>query len=231
MWEELLKVIGDNEEAKSIVAKLQESSNGNVKKINELESKFNEAKQGRDNLKSLIRSGTGLEEVNEESLSEFVAKLKGAKGDEKLSNEIENLKGLLEKANGERASIVTDYESKLQNMALTNNLRDLGIGSLAINPMAEKMILEHLKSGATLDGENIVYKKEDGTTLYDGTNVITPQSRLEQLKSDDNWKPFLKPDIHSGGGANESRGGSVNKSNFGGSKEDRQNAIKQKFNL
>jgi len=208
-FEQLRKIVGDNAEATALIDTLEESSSNNVKKINNLESKFEEAQKGRDSLKSLIKTGTGLEEVTEDTIKEFVTKMKETKGDEKLTSEIENLKSLIEKANNEKSTLTSEYESKLSNMALTNSLRDLGIGSLASTPIAEKMILDHLKQGATLDGDKIVYKNEDGSTIYNGTNIMTPQTRLESLKSDDNWKPLLKADIAGGGGARESSGGGV----------------------
>lgn len=230
-FEQLKAIIGDNAEAKTIIDSLESASTNNVAKINDLETKFNEAKNGRDSLKNLIRETTGLDEVNADSINDFVTKLKSTKGDEKLTAEIDNLKGLIEKANGEKESIVSEYESKLQNMALTNSLRDLGIGSLAVNPLAEKMMLEHLKEGASLDGDKIVYRNADGSTMYNGTNVLTPADKLEQMKTSDDWKAFIKGDVNSGSGARESNGNANNNIKTNGSKEDLVNSIAKKYNL
>ena len=232
-FEKLKGFVGDNQEALEVIKSLESASTANVERINSLESQVNDIKSTRDKYKqgnSLVKDLLGLENINEESLSEFLSNNKAGKGDEKLTAELDNLKQLLEKANNEKESIATEYEGKLSNMALTNAIRDLGIGSLASSPIAEQTILNYLKEGATLEDGKIVYKKEDGSTVYNGTSIMTPAEKLESLKSDENWKPFIKADINSGSGTREPQSAS-NTSNFGGNKEDRTNAIKQKFKL
>lgn len=209
MYDKIIELAGSDSEMVAFLKAEQENSNNNVARIQTLEKtnsglldEVKTFKQGN----TLIKESLGLEQVNSDSISEALGKLKNAKGDDKLVNEINNLKGLLESANSEKESIVNDYESKISNNALTNSLRDLGVDALGINPMASKMMLDYLKEGATLDGDNIVYKK-DGVTEYSGTNVLTPKDKLEAMKSDDNWKAFIKGDVNSGTGGRESTGG------------------------
>lgn len=206
-WEKLKALASSDAEVLGFIESQISSSTELVNKVNGLEATnsgvladLKKFKQGN----SLVKDSLGLEEVNSDTIKEALEKLKGAKGDDKLMNEISNLKTLLETANTDKQTLETDYQGKLSNMAMTNSLRDLGIGALANGAMSEKMILEHLKTGAVLDGENIVYKKEDGSTLYDGTTLVTPASRLESLKTNDDWKPFLKADISGGSGSRES---------------------------
>lgn len=206
MWDKLLELAGSDSETVAFIKAEQTNSKTNVDTIQKLEKtkidlldEVKNFKQGN----TLIKDALGLEQVNGDSITEALDKLKSSKGDDKFTNEINNLKSLLESANSEKESIVNDYESKIANNALTNSLRDLGVDALGINPMASKMMLDYLKEGATLDGDNIVYKK-DGVTEYNGTNVLTPKDKLEAMKSDDNWKAFIKGDVGSGTGGRES---------------------------
>jgi len=232
MYDKIIELAGSDSEMVAFLKAEQENSNNNVTRIQTLEKtnsglldEVKTFKQGN----TLIKESLGLEQVNSDSISEALSKLKNAKGDEKLTNEINNLKGLLENANSEKESIVNDYESKIANNALTNSLRDLGVDALGINPMASKMMLDYLKEGATLDGENIVYKK-DGVTEYNGTNVLTPKDKLEAMKNDDNWKAFIKGDVNSGTGGRESNN-TNNVGKLGGTKAEEDAYIKEKFNL
>jgi hypothetical protein len=234
-WEKLISLAGSDETLVEFVNSQKTSSETLVTKVNTLETTnsgllddIKKFKQGN----TLVKDSLGLEVVNSDTLTEALNKIKTAKGDDKLTAEIDNLKGLLEKANIDKDTLAKDYEGKLSNMALTNSLRDLGIGAMAINPLAEKMILDHLKDGASLDGDNIVYRNTDGSTAYNGTNVLTPKDKLEQMKSSDDWKAFIKGDIKSGGDSRESNnGGSQSSIKDAKNKQERTQAIKEKFNL
>lgn len=229
MYDKLLELAGSDSELVSFIKTEQTNSSNNVNTIQKLEKTNSDLLGEIKNFKqgnTLIKDALGLEQVNSDSIAEALSKLKNAKGDEKLTNEINNLKSLLETANSEKDSIVNDYESKIANNALTNSLRDLGVDALGINPMASKMMLDYLKEGATLDGENIVYKK-DGVTEYSGTNVLTPKDKLEAMKTDDNWKAFIKGDVNSGTGGRESNGGGLSKKRSEMSASERGNFIKE----
>ena len=209
MYDKIIELAGSNSEMVAFLKAEQTNSNSNVTKIQSLEKtngdllvEIKNFKQGN----TLIKDSLGLEKVNEDSIKEALGILKNTKGDESLTNEINNLKGLLEAANTDKTTLISDYESKISDNALSNALRDLGIDALGINPMASKMMLNFLKEDATFDGENIVYKK-DGVTDYLNGSVLTPKNKLEAMKTDDNWKAFIKGDVSSGTGGRESQGG------------------------
>lgn len=209
-WKELVELAGSDATMVEFINSQKTSSETLVSKINTLETTnggliedIKKFKQGN----TLVKDSLGLDVVNSETISEALDKLKSAKGDDKFLAEITNLKGLLETANNDKNTLTSDYEGKLSAMAMTNSLRDLGIGSIASTPIAEKMILEHLKNGAVLDGDNIVYKDAEGKTAYNGTNVLTPKDKLAQMQSSDDWKPFIKGDVSGGSGGRESSGG------------------------
>ena len=205
-FEKLMALISDNAEMVSFTKSLQESTTSNIERINTLEKTNGDLLGEIKNFKlgnNLVKDSLGLENLNQETLMEALNKLKSTKGNDKSLAEIESLKKLIEKTALDKDYVVNDYETKLSDMALTNSLRDLGIGGLVTSPIAEKLILEQLKAGATRDGDKVVYKNADGSTIYDGTNVMTPQARLKAMQEDTNFKPFFKGDVKSGSSARD----------------------------
>jgi hypothetical protein len=205
-WNSLKAKVSDDAEATSFIDSQIQKTGELTTQINNLEVKANDAISSRQQLKDLIKTVTGITEVSEEALKTLLDGKKSG-GDESLLKEVENYKSMVEKLNLEKDTITKEYDGRFKDMALTNSLRDLGIGSLASSPIAEKMLIEELKKNATLDGDKIVYKNEDGTTIFNGSNVMTPIEKLNLIKSDENWSPFLKADITSGSDTQRSSGG------------------------
>ena len=201
-WKKLETLIGDDVELKTFVATQQVSATTNTESINKLELKNTDLLKEVKNFKqgnTLVKELLGVEQINEETVKEALGK-KG--GDETLKSEIDNWKSKYVDLETQLSTNSNEYNAKLQDMALTNSIRDLGIGAIASTSMSEKIILDSLKQGATLDGDKIVYKNADGTTAFNGSEVVTPQSKLESLKANAEYAPFFKPDVSSGGGKN-----------------------------
>lgn len=230
-WEEIKKDLSDDNKAfiDSEIKKLTD----NVQKLEQSNriatEKADEAISGRQKLKDMLKNITGESEVTEDSITKAFNK-KG--GDEALKNEIENWKQKHESLVTENSTKVSEYESKLKDMALTNTLRDLGIDGISSSSKSASLLLEELKQGATLDGDKIVYKNEDGTTQFAGSDIMTPDVKLESLKANKDYAPFFKPDVLSGGSANPSSGGSqTTVGKIDGTKAEQEAYIANKFNL
>lgn len=208
MFEKLKAFVGDNAEALKLIESLETSTTQNVETINKLERTngdlLGEVKKFKEG-NSLVKSVLGIEQLNEDTIKEALGNKKG--GDEKLVADIANYKKVIDDLNGTLLNTSKEYESKLSDMALTNAIRDLGIGGLASSPVTEKLILEQLKAGATLDGGKIVYKNEDGTTVFNGSNIMTPTEKLNTLKSNKDYAPLFKADVLAGGGKPPQGGG------------------------
>lgn len=235
MFEQLKASVGDNAEALGFIKTLEDNSKSSVETINNLERKVTEVTQTRDKYKagnSLVKSVLGLDTVNEETIGEAIKALKGGKDDDKSKAEIDNLKTLLEKATNDNSNLTSDYEGRIQSMALKNSLRDLGLGSLASSPQTEGDLLRHLESGAVFENDSIVYKNQDGTTVY-GTNgkPLTPAEKLNSIKSDSAYAPYFKADVKRGTDTPTGSTGANKDASLKGSKEDQIAYIKNKFNL
>ena len=208
--EKILAKLLDDADAKSFVVGLAEkASNAEelTRKVNSLELKANEAIEARQKLKELIKGTTGLSEVSEEALKGLLDNK--SKGDEKYAAEIENLKGLLEKASGETQTIQQTYEQKIQKLALDNALANAGLGANVANEAMYSIVSNLVREGATYENDSIVYKNSDGSTMY-GQNgkPLSIQDKMAQLKSDPNYAGLFKIDTRSGTSTPTTNGGS-----------------------
>lgn len=205
MWEKLLAFVGDNAEAQELVKSLEGSATSNVDRINTLERQVTDITTTRDKFKTgntLVKDLLGLEAVNEDSINEALAKFKGNKGDEALTAEIANLKDLLSKSTTENQSLTQSYESKISTMALDNEIANSGVGANVVNEAMFGIVTGLIKQGAAYDNGKIVYKNEDGSTVYGADKQpLTLSGRMETLKTDPNYAGLFKPVGNSGGGA------------------------------
>ena len=223
-YEQLLALIGDNAEAKTFIESIQATSTANIDKINTLERQSGEFKGSLDKFKqgnTLVKSLLGLETINEDTLNEALGKLKGGKGDEASLAEIANLKDLLQKSTDSNTTLTTDYNGKLQTMALDNEIANSGFGTQVANEAMFGIVKGLVKQGATYEDGKIVYKNEDGSTAYGSNNQpMGIADKMNALKSDVNYAGLFKPDANGGSGSNPSGKGSgqgttMKRSDFG----------------
>jgi hypothetical protein len=205
MFEKLKAFVGDNAEALELIKSLEETSTSNVDRINTLERQVSDVTETRDKFKianTHIKDVLGLDVVNEELIDEALAKLKGGKGDEASLAEIANLKDLLTKSEGEKNQLTQSYEGKISTMALDNEIANSGIGANVLNEAMFGIVTGLIKQGASYNDGKIVYKNEDGSTVYGADKQpLTLSGKMESLKSDPSYAGLFKPVSNPGGGA------------------------------
>lgn len=212
MFEKLRAKVGDNAEVLALIDQIEGTTNDNVQKINELETSLTAVKQTRDQYKAgnaLVKQVLGVDQVNEDTIKEAIKALqKGGKGDDANKAEIDNLKKLLQETADERDNLKKDYEGKLQSMALDNALANAGLGANVANEAMYSIVADLVKKGAVLDGDQIVYKNEDGSTVYgDDKKPLNIQSKMDQLKTDPSYAGLFKVDVIAGTGTPPIQGG------------------------
>jgi len=223
MFEKIKALVGDNTEALQEITAVEEAVKQNVETINTLERKVADISETRDKYKagnSLVKSVLGVDAVNEDTLKEAIKTLKDGKSDDMSMAEIKNLKDLLAKATDEKQSITSQYESKLQNMALDNAIFNAGLGANVANEEMYNIVAGIVRNGAVFDNGEVVYKNADGSTVYGSDNKpLTIKSKIEQIKSDANYAGLFKPDTASGSGTSPRQGDNksretISRSNF-----------------
>jgi hypothetical protein len=234
MWEQLLALIGDNADAKKIVEQLKGSADQNVNQIQALELQLGDVKSTRDKFKegnSIVKEMLQLEHVNKETIESALAQLKKTNVDDLTQKELSNLKDVIAKITGEKEELQTKMDTKIKDLILDNGIANLGLTSLAVNPLGAEFIQTRLKENAFVldDGKSIGFRKADGSTEYhpQSNRPLTLQDKLEDLKTNQDLQIFFKPTVPPGTNTppNGGSGGNPKQGNFGGSKEDRKNAI------
>lgn len=228
----LKELIGDNSEALSIIEGLESTSQSNVEKINTLEKKVTDITDTRDKYKagnSLVKTMLGLENVNEDTLKEYLNSNTKGTADEKLALEIENLKNQLSVSGQKYQELQESTNGTIRELKLGDTLNDL-VGKMQFaNDNARQDAINSIKSQISYDAENNpIFLKEDGTTKFnnDGKEYGLNDAVNDVVAS----KPYLfMGDNLSGGGSGDNQSGGNNSANFGGSKSEREQAIKEKF--
>lgn len=202
-FKKLRELLGENSEALKMIDTLEGNSSTNVETISRLERSITDITETRDKFKSgnsLVKKVLGLDQLNETTLEDALALLKGNKGDDASKAEIENLKGLIEKANSDASDSKNGYESQIQTMALENAIANSGIGADVANKEMLTIVMGLVKQNATYEDGKIVYKN-NGTTVFDADNKpVTIESRVNALKSDVNYAGLFKADSNGGSG-------------------------------
>jgi hypothetical protein len=68
------------------------------------------------------------------------------------------------------------------------------------NQHAYNVIMEEISKNAQFDGQDIVYKNEDGTTIYaEGGSPATVRSVYDTLRADENFSYLFKEQFVAGG--------------------------------
>jgi acylphosphatase len=171
-----------------------------IDRVGALETDLKTAAEKRDALKTTIRKVTGLTEITEDALVSVFTK----GSDEKvkvLQTEISQLQNKL----GENSNVVEElkgkYENQIFGLKLDRAASMLGAADEVHNQHAYNVVLDELGKNAEFDGENIVYKNQDGTTRYTaGGQPATIQSVYEEIKADENFTYMFKEQYKSGGG-------------------------------
>jgi len=199
--EELTPIIAslekDNPAAAQTLTNFQTANNQALSRVSELEKDLKTSAEKRDRLKTIIRGATGLEEINADTLADV---LKG--GDvEVYKNEITSLQSKL----AEGATAVDDvsktYEEKIFKLQLDRVVNTIGAQTEVHNPHAYNVVFQELLKNATMEGDDIVYKNDDGTTVYaEGGTPATVMSQYDAIKADDSFAYLFKEQFKSGGG-------------------------------
>jgi len=228
MWETLLKELSDNPTALAEAKKLQGNYNTLSSEVATLEGKLTEAITKRDKYKNFTKSVKGKlgfeegEELSDEVLESKVSGLLTNAGQSatdkekiakleiiKLEETINNLNNDLITAKNGNSKAVLDSKLELELYKTTQ-------GVSAINPKANQMIIDELKSGATFEEGKIVFKGKDGTTVRKDGVALSLSQKLEDIKASEDYSFLFKADVNSGSGTQtgNTKGGNAGESDF-----------------
>ena len=189
----------ENPQAAQVLTDYVAASNNALEKIGTLEKDLKQSAEKRDRLKTIIRTATGLEEITSDNLTEFLTK--GDTQVDTYKNEITQLQTKLSESANAVDEVAKQYEAKIFDLNLDRVLTMMGASNEVHNSHAYGVILDAVKQNAMMEGDDIVYKNADGTTVYADSGVpATVQTVYESLRSDDNYSYLFKEQYLAGGG-------------------------------
>lgn len=160
--------------------------------------------------------------------------IKAGKFDDVLNKRTERLRGDFEKklgAEAERAKKAEAKAAKLADRTLAGTLRDAAIKTGALPEAMEDIVLRARGLWTLNEDGDAVAVDGDGEVILgkDGKTPLTPAEWAESLRE---AAPHLWPRAQGAGAQGSGRGSASQPAgNFGGSKEERQAAIKSRFKL
>jgi len=203
---------GDAEKATELAKGLEGNFNDNVQEIGKLETKATEAINGRDKVKSTLRSlaeAAGVDSLTIDSLKELTSK----RGDD---SEIEaKYKGQLDDMATKFQAQETDYKDQLSksgalynNAIIDNELFKMGVSANAVSDASLEDIVKHMKNGAVIEDGKVVYVDSEGIAKRgENGRPLTLQDNIESLKNERAY--LFKPQNKGGSGEAHKSGGGV----------------------
>lgn len=218
-----------NDEFINAVNGVKDSYKTNLDRLTYLEKDKQKAIEKRDSIKSLIKSKLGLEEISEESIEQYIQSKSSNDGD------IKNLTSMIEALKGEKDSIKNELVNTRNGYRFEKALTSIGAIEETENSKAYDIVLEEIRRNAVFDESGqILFKDKDGITVRNSDgSPMSLSDKYNQLKDSSEFS-FLFKTKRSKAGSGATSSVNVNttsKSDFGGSKQQRLEAIKQRYNL
>lgn len=195
-FDKLKSFLEGNEDALNVVSELEQSQISLTKKLNTLEVDSKKAFESRDEVKSklnLVKTKFGIEDIDEDNL----AKILNSKGGNDA--ELQNLKKLISQTTAEKEQIEQSYKLKLANFALKTELQKTGLAQRAVDTDAYEFLEAIALKGAHYSDDGLViFKNEDGSTMYNGAKPMTLADKVDAMLNSPKWAHALKPEGKNG---------------------------------
>lgn len=204
---------GNTDEALQTAKALKPKFDKTVQDLNNAETKFTDAVTSRDKAKTKYKSltdalGLSDEDATPEAVKDLINK---GKTDETLKAEVDDLKRLLKENEDNHGQALAEKDKAFTDKLLEMDISKVGLTANVVNDKALEMVVGSLKSGATLENGEIVYKDQNGVIVKDATGQpITVGQKLEQFKADES-NAFLFKATTNGGGGSHNNGGTQGK--------------------
>ena len=189
-----------NPEMAAIVTSYTGNMETALGQVQTLQKDVKTSAEKRDALKTIVRNATGLDDISQESLTAFLAS-KGDGQSDILRTEITELQGKLAGSVNAVDEVSGEYEKTIFGLKLDRAVNMLGAADEVHSPHAYNVIIDELSRGATFEKDEIVYKNEDGSSIFtkDG-QAAGIKSRYEDMKADEAFSYLFKEQFKSGGG-------------------------------
>ena len=218
-----------NDEIVNAVKGVKDSYRSNLDRLQFLEKDMQKAVEKRDNLKVLVKNKLGLDELSEEALDRYISSKSSNDG------EIKNLTSMIEALKNEKESVASKLSEVESGYRFEKALASVGALDETENSKAYEIVLSEIRKNAVFDSNGqITFKDNDGITVRNADgSPMTLSDRYNKLKESSDFSFLFKARrSKSGSGAGQSaQQHTPTKADFSGSREQRIQAIKSKFNI
>jgi len=197
-----------NEELLNAVKGVKGSMGANLDRMSYLEKELQGTISKRDRQAELVKSKLGLEELTEEALEKALSS-KTKSGSAEFEAEKRKLEDMVSMLQTEKESLTSKHQSVMNQYKIERGLNDLGASSEVNGSKAYDILLSEVTSNASFDGDTLVFRANDGTTIRnaDGT-PMSLADRYNQLKDSDELKfLFIEAKPKSGSSTQSTKGG------------------------
>ncbi|MCI4435371.1 MAG: hypothetical protein JHC33_00990 [Ignisphaera sp.] len=197
-----------SEELLNAVKGVKGSMGANLDRMSYLEKELQGTISKRDRQAELVKSKLGLEELTEEALEKALSS-KTKSGSAEFEAEKRKLEDMVSMLQTEKESLNSKHQSVMNQYKIERGLNDLGASSEVNGSKAYDILLSEVTSNASFDGDTLVFRANDGTTIRNADG--TPMSLADpynQLKDSEELKfLFLADKQKSGSGTQNTKGG------------------------
>ena len=195
MFEELIESASTfaNEEfvnkLKKVAKTTEQNIDGLTEKATVYEKDLKKAVEKRDTLRDTVKNTLGIEEINEDSLKAIIT-----------NPDVNKLQDMLQNTKTEYETKLNTYEKELKDKELNVRILESGVLDSVKSNIGKKLLLDELRSNATIDSDgNVSYTDSEGTTVY-GTDgkPLTVSEKIKSLYKNEDYSVFFPN--KSGGG-------------------------------
>ena len=235
MFEKLLTLVGDNEEAKNLIksyeTEISNKTNEMQAKIESLTAQFNDAKESRDAYKKgnqLVKQALGIDQINEETVKGRIEAL--SKDDaatelaKKLAEKDQEIEAIKSQAENQTSQMRIEFETEKALNDISDVLVDDGMLRDAFKGYLSQNIgsVDGYVSPVQKIGDKII-------PVMKGDKPLSVSEYAKSMLESDQYKSFRKTSIRNSAG-NTGGGGEPQKKSFVGKPEERRAAIEAMIN-
>ncbi len=228
MFEKLLKLIGDNAEAKAevtaIMGKVKDASDQDKGTIASLTSQFDAIKIEKDKYKTgnaLVKKALGVTQINDETIKDRMAELGSDEAAQKLATQLAERDQTIDTLKADNLRAITGIKIEVEADKAMNNVSEF----LTDDPMLRNLFRQEFSKHIGIVDDQVTPMQTVGDqripVVKDGKSIGLDDYAKQMLDSD--YKSFKKPSTKQGagntGGEGDQTGGQV-KANFGGSSDE-----------
>ena len=236
MFEELLKLVGDNTDAVALIQSLgktiEKDKETAASTIQSLTSQFETIKAEKEKYKAgnaLVKEALGLSTINDETVSARLKELGSSDSAKELAKKLSEKETEIESIQRDAEAKITDYRISAEADTALNAISE----TLSDDPILRNVFKDQLRKSIGVNDGQVLPMQTVGDQqipiMSDG-KPLSLSEYAQQMISGDEYKSFRKASVKPGGGSTGGTGDGNEKANFGGNTSEMEAAVEQMMN-